>query len=70
MTPDEAIEAIRQRDYDESELVDLAVEVLWREIESLRAFKASVYEQELESLRAFKAGVDEALNSGDGVYRP
>ena len=25
---------------------------------------------ELEGLRAFKANVDEALNSGDGVYRP
>lgn len=27
-------------------------------------------EAELESLRAFKRNVDEALNSGDGVYRP
>lgn len=26
--------------------------------------------EEVESLRAFKRGVDEALNSGDGVYRP
>ena len=25
---------------------------------------------EVESLRAFKRGVDEALNSGDGSYRP
>lgn len=25
---------------------------------------------EVKSLRAFKAGVDEALNSGDGSYRP
>jgi len=25
---------------------------------------------ELESLRAFKRSVDEALNSGDGSYRP
>jgi len=25
---------------------------------------------ELESLRAFKRSVDEALNSGDGTYRP
>jgi len=25
---------------------------------------------EIEALRRFKAGVDEALNSGDGVYRP
>jgi hypothetical protein len=25
---------------------------------------------EVDSLRAFKAGVDDALNSGDGVYRP
>jgi len=27
-------------------------------------------EREAESLRAFKRGVDEALNSGDGSYRP
>jgi hypothetical protein len=27
-------------------------------------------ERELKSLRAFKRSVDEALNSGDGVYRP
>ena len=26
--------------------------------------------REIESLRAFKRGVDEALNSGDGIYRP
>jgi NTP pyrophosphatase (non-canonical NTP hydrolase) len=26
--------------------------------------------KELESLRAFKRSVDEALNSGDGTYRP
>lgn len=26
--------------------------------------------KEVESLRVFKAGVDEALNSGDGSYRP
>lgn len=26
--------------------------------------------QDLEKLRAFKTNVDEALNSGDGVYRP
>ena len=25
---------------------------------------------ELEGFRAFKRGVDEALNSGDGAYRP
>jgi hypothetical protein len=25
---------------------------------------------EIEGLRAFKRGVDEALNSGDGSYRP
>jgi len=25
---------------------------------------------EVEGLRAFKRNVDEALNSGDGVYRP
>lgn len=27
-------------------------------------------QRELESLRAFKRSVDEALNSGDGSYRP
>lgn len=27
-------------------------------------------EREVEALRAFKRGVDEALNSGDGSYRP
>lgn len=27
-------------------------------------------ERELNGLREFKRGVDEALNSGDGVYRP
>jgi hypothetical protein len=27
-------------------------------------------ERETKSLRAFKRGVDEALNSGDGSYRP
>ena len=27
-------------------------------------------EEELEELRAFKKSVDEALNSGDGAYRP
>lgn len=26
--------------------------------------------RELNGLRAFKRNVDEALNSGDGVYRP
>ena len=31
---------------------------------------AKEHADELESLRAFKHGVDEALNSGDGVYRP
>jgi hypothetical protein len=38
----------------------------------LEAWNAAAREhaQELESLRAFKRGVDEALNSGDGVYRP
>lgn len=35
----------------------------WREL-------ARVLEAEVKSLRAFKAGVDEALNSGDGSYRP
>ncbi len=37
-------------------------EALWRENAELR--------REVESLRAFKRGVDEALNSGDGSYRP
>lgn len=27
-------------------------------------------EKELQSLRVFKANVDEALNTGDGSYRP
>ena len=31
---------------------------------------APVILKELESLRAFKRSVDEALNSGDGTYRP
>jgi len=30
----------------------------------------SKLKKELESLRAFKHSVDEALNSGDGAYRP
>jgi hypothetical protein len=33
-------------------------------------FGAMPMAQELASLRAFKRGVDEALNSGDGSYRP
>lgn len=32
--------------------------------------RAEVAEKELEGLRAFMRRVDEALNSGDGVYRP
>ena len=32
--------------------------------------KAAPQDGELESLRAFKRSVDEALNSGDGTYRP
>ena len=27
-------------------------------------------QEELKSLRSFKAGVDEALNSGNGTYKP
>lgn len=34
------------------------------------AVKVAEMERELESLRSFKRGVDEALNSGDGTYRP
>lgn len=57
MTPEQAIELIRQRDYAEAFHCYFSgpAEVLW---------------QEIESLRAFKRGVDEALNSGDGSYRP
>lgn len=44
-------------EFDYDGVYDLVNEVIW-----LR--------DEVDSLRAFKAGVDEALNSGDGVYRP
>lgn len=30
----------------------------------------NILAEEVESLRAFKRSVDDALNSGDGVYRP
>lgn len=50
-------------------------EQLWRE-DRLASVIVKLAEEviflrdEVDSLRAFKAGVDEALNSGDGVYRP
>ena len=45
----------------------------WHAIANWLAEEASEVDRlrrENESLRRFKASVDEALNSGDGVYRP
>jgi hypothetical protein len=42
---------------------------LTREVVELRN-KTKADAAELSSLRAFKSSVDEALNSGDGTYRP
>lgn len=39
-------------------------------LQELVALMETEQAQEIASLRAFKAGVDEALNSGDGTYRP
>ena len=36
----------------------------------IRIERIAELEAELESLRGFKRSVDEALNSGDGAYRP
>jgi len=43
----------------------LAVQTLSRLRADLEALQA-----EIEALQKFKASVDEALNSGDGAYRP
>jgi hypothetical protein len=42
---------------------------MWGEVLALESELAQVQE-ELEGLRAFKRSVEEALNSGDGAYRP
>lgn len=50
----------------------MAVEVIDGLLAEVRRLRARVAELESEcnGLRAFKQGVDEALNSGDGSYRP
>lgn len=42
----------------------------WPCLTSRLAARVRALETEIESLRGFKRGVDEALNSGDGSYRP
>jgi len=59
------------REFKAEELNRVATEIEHAELELSAARSAlAEKERELESLRAFKRGVDEALNSGDGVYRP
>lgn len=74
--------ADKQRQTAESELAIAQSDLSHAEIiarEQLASAKAALdrcddarmkAEQELEGLRVFKRSVDEALNSGDGSYRP
>lgn len=50
----------------------VAYQTVWSEIQSGRfdSTARDAERAELEGLRAFKRSVDEALNSGDGSYRP
>jgi len=62
-------------DYPETQKEN-AVEILDERLNLASLKLSNAYDEisklkkELESLRAFKHSVDEALNSGDGTYRP
>ena len=56
------------RDFDGIELAEVP-ELMAGQYREVRALIAGL-RAELDSLRAFKASVDEALNTGDGSYRP